>query len=191
MVRKSAVFAAKLLILFTLNAPRIASGNKNVENFNFFEHFKENHPEDFKRSKKEAIEKFMKNIAMVESSGGKNTKHKVLNYGLHKGHRAIGKYGLMPYTIIEIIKRKKSLKHYKYLKIDNIYKFLEKDKESYQEIAMYLAEMLYEKYRGHERKMAYCWNYGHNINPDFFEKNNLYKKTDYVTKFSFYKLTAR
>jgi hypothetical protein len=188
MVQKIAPTIAKVLFLLILNIQTTNRLDDRSVFFDFFQYTKENYPQNYIKNKNLAIERFMKNISMVESSGGKNTRHKKIKYGMHKGHRAIGKYGLMPFTVIEIIKRKKDKNLYKYLKTDYIYKYLEKNNKDYEKIARYLANFLYEKHKGNEKKMAYCWNYGHNIEKHFFVKNNLYKKTDYVKKYVFYKI---
>lgn len=48
-------------------------------------------------------------LTHVESSGGKNKDHPEVTHGLNKGHRAGGKTGLMPITVLETIKKNPDL----------------------------------------------------------------------------------
>ena len=56
---------------------------------------------------KQKVQRFLKTIQMIESSGGKNFNHPEIESGIHEGHRAIGNYGLMPNTVQEIATRMK------------------------------------------------------------------------------------
>jgi len=43
-------------------------------------------------------DRFLEAISELESSAGKNTKHKAMHTGLHQGDKAIGDFGIMPKT---------------------------------------------------------------------------------------------
>jgi hypothetical protein len=49
----------------------------------------------------------LKSISKVESSEGTNKKHETIKNpkSIHYGHRAVGTYGLMPNTIIDVLNR--------------------------------------------------------------------------------------
>jgi hypothetical protein len=53
---------------------------------------------------------FLKNIEQLESSSGDNQEHPEIKYGIHKGTKAIGKFGLMPLTLQDISKNLKNKK---------------------------------------------------------------------------------
>lgn len=59
-------------------------------------------------------------ISDVESSGGKNTRHKELEHGIHAGDTAYGKFGLTPTIVRETIKLNRDLKskHGKAMKLE-------------------------------------------------------------------------
>ncbi len=52
-------------------------------------------------------------IAQVESRGGKDTKHKTITTGLNAGSSAVGRYGLMPLTIKDLVSKEPALNKYK------------------------------------------------------------------------------
>lgn len=49
--------------------------------------------------------KELKVISIIESSSGKNLNHPVIKKGMHRGHQAGGRYGLMPLTVIDIVSK--------------------------------------------------------------------------------------
>ena len=51
------------------------------------------------------LKEFLKKISMLESSGGKDIEHDRMLTGLQAGDKAIGEYGLMPNTLVELAKR--------------------------------------------------------------------------------------
>ena len=55
-----------------------------------------------------SVAEFLKRIAQIESSNKYDAQHPVIRAGMHRGMQAVGKYGLMPYTIAEILGRKVS-----------------------------------------------------------------------------------
>jgi GNAT superfamily N-acetyltransferase len=59
--------------------------------------------------------KMLRTIAAVESSGGKNINHDVVNSGLNAGMKAHGKYGMMPLTIQETIKLDPQFKDHRHI----------------------------------------------------------------------------
>ena len=53
----------------------------------------------------DTIEEFLKHISQLETSGGKNLAHKVVQVGPLSGYSAVGQYGLMPPTIADTVHR--------------------------------------------------------------------------------------
>jgi hypothetical protein len=52
----------------------------------------------------------LESIKFVESSGGKNLNHPVIQHGMNKGDKAIGVYAFVPKTVKDLVTRHKSLK---------------------------------------------------------------------------------
>jgi len=106
----------------------------------------------------------LKPIKMIESSGGKNTSHKLLENGPHAGTRAYGSYGLMPMLIVETINKTPSLKS-KYPEIadsnakdnDKIHNFMASNPSAEIEIANAHWNKLRHVFGGNKDKMAYAW----------------------------------
>src|SRR5260221_13177133 len=53
------------------------------------------------------IKDFLQKIQQIESSGGKNLEHPTVEGGIQAGDQAIGRYGLMPNTIKELVNRRR------------------------------------------------------------------------------------
>lgn len=145
--------------------------------------------------KKNKIKTFLKNISQVESSGGTNYNHDLIQKGIHKGHKAIGRYGLMPNTVKEVLVRMKrkgtltpDLQKLNSLDAVTLKDTLEKNPELEDQIAETLADKVLERQQD-EDKAAYSWHQGHNLSPDKIEANK-YKDHDYVKKYNTYKKIA-
>lgn len=139
--------------------------------------------------RKQKIEQFLRNIAMIESSGGKNFDHAEIDQGMHKGHRAIGSYGLMPNTVKEVINRMRlegnlnpDLEALQQMEAAQMKEAVEANPAHEKEMAEYLANRVLNRQGGDELKAAYSWERGHNLTPDKIEQRN-YKDADYVKKF--------
>lgn len=59
-------------------------------------------PRDYKA---QHLQDFLKKISMLESSGGKDIDHEKMHTGIQAGDKAVGDYGLMPNTLVEMAKR--------------------------------------------------------------------------------------
>lgn len=135
------------------------------------------------------LQGFLKVIEQIESSGGKNFKHPTMKEGIHAGHTAMGRFGLMPNTIYEIANRAKaaggltpSMKKAAAIKDPVALKqYIERDPKIEREFAEQLALRLLEKHNNPD-KAAYSWNQGHNLSPETIEKRD-YGNADYVKKF--------
>jgi hypothetical protein len=142
--------------------------------------------------KKQQIKSFLKNISQVESSGGTNYNHQLIQKGIHKGHKAIGRYGLMPNTVVEVLNRMKmngtltpELQQLKGLDADTLKQTLETKPELEDQIAENLADRVLERQQD-EDKAAYSWHQGHNLSPDRINQKK-YQEHDYVKKYNEYK----
>lgn len=111
---------------------------------------------------------FLQAIAHVESSGGKNIDHPTVTYGINKGTKAIGLYGIMPITIKETIHRTPHLKN-KYGHLmhldpvkdhDYLHGVILSNPELYYDIAKSHYNYLKRVFNGDEKKMAYAWHHG-------------------------------
>lgn len=101
-------------------------------------------------------------ISENESSGGRNMNHPEVKEGIHAGDKALGKYGLMPNTVNELLNKYKSLN-----RLNDAGKNLRDMPGSDLEEAMSrkLAEELLDKHGYDMGKAAYAWRHGHNIKP--------------------------
>lgn len=138
-------------------------------------------------------EDFLKIISMIESSGGKNFDHPEIESGIHEGHRAAGRYGLMPNTMQEIANRmaqegklSSEIQNITNLPPDQMKAAIEQNPMYEQQMAEYLAGKVLERQHGDEEKAAYSWFQGHNLTPKEIEERG-YKDHDYVKKFNEYR----
>lgn len=60
--------------------------------------------QDPREYKGNEVRDFLQKLGMIESSGGVDTNHPVMEQGIHKDTSAVGEYGLMPVTAQELDK---------------------------------------------------------------------------------------
>ena len=132
------------------------------------------------------IKEFLDRIAKLESNSGQNINHKMMTRGIQAGTTAIGKYGLMPNTVKEIISNKikygqatPELKAIANLTPDQIKMVLEHKPELQDQLAESYAKTVMLKKLGDPDQMAYSWFNGPNSHPTAQQLNN----SDYVRKF--------
>lgn len=133
--------------------------------------------------------RFLDIIRQIESSGGKNTKHKKMESGIHKDQAAMGEYGIMPNTANEFIKRRELKGQFgpdealmRQMNPDQLKDFLANQDRIEQNLAEDIADRVLKRSKGDEEKAAYMWNQGHNklaskINEDMLDS------ADYIKKF--------
>lgn len=145
--------------------------------------------------KKKQIRSFLKNISKVESSGGKNFNHQEIKTGIHAGHKGMGRYGLMPNTVSEVITRLKrsgrltpEVEKLKSLDPDTLKSTIETNPHLEDQIAEALAAKVLADQQD-EEKAAFSWNQGHNLKPEKIAQTP-YKESDYVKKYNAYKKLA-
>lgn len=141
---------------------------------------------------RERVRAFLKNISKVESSGGKDFSHDEMKTGIHKGTSAIGRYGLMPNTVNEVLNRMRlkgtltpELQSLKDSDPQLMKQFLETNPQVEDQIAEELAQRVLERQQD-EDMAAFSWNQGHNLTPDRITQMP-YQEHDYVKKFKMYK----
>lgn len=146
-------------------------------------------PAEEMSEEEQRLEQFLKAIAQLESSGGKNFNHETMEHGIHEGHTAAGRYGLMPNTVNEVLNRMSmkgtltpELAELRKLEPDQIKETLETNPDLEHQIARSLGKRVLER-QGDETKAAFSWNQGHNLTPDRIEEMG-YQDHDYVKKFN-------
>lgn len=115
-------------------------------------------------------EDFLKVIGQLESSGGKNIQHSPMQSGIQAGTTAIGRYGLMPNTVKEMINRKRmdntltpQLQVLDKLSPDQMKAHIESNPNLEDSVAKDLAIHVLQNQGGDENKAAYSWQMGHNL----------------------------
>jgi hypothetical protein len=137
---------------------------------------------------------FLDAISQIESSGGKNMDHPMLQHGLQQGTSAMGKYALMPNTVKEIINRRRQagtmttdLSDLDQMSPQDMKTKIEGDPELEDELAKSLAVRVLQRQLGDEDKAAYSWTMGHNLSPHDIPDDKLNdmssKGGQYVDKF--------
>jgi hypothetical protein len=107
------------------------------------------------------LQDFLKKISMLESSGGLNTDHQQINSGVQAGDKAIGTYGLMPNTLLEIAKRYPS-DVTKGLNKEELQISAIADPKFEETMAGSLADYLKNKRGLSDTEAAVAWESGHN-----------------------------
>lgn len=132
-------------------------------------------------------DRFLNLISQIESSGGKNTEHPVMEKGIHAGEQAIGQYGLMPNTVDELLNRAKrsgtmTVEMQKMGREPASMKAeIEGDPEVEGALAKQLAEKVLSKFPNQDMA-AYSWNKGHNMTPEQVAGHD-FENDPYVVKF--------
>lgn len=107
-------------------------------------------------------ERILASIMDVESSGGKNVEHEAPHFGtMHGKERAYGKYGLMPITIRETIKRNPNLmnKHSKAINLmgSDLHNYMDKNPGLEDAIANSHYDRLSKHFGNDPVKIARAW----------------------------------
>jgi len=131
---------------------------------------------------------FLNDLMQIESSGGKNLKHKKITKGPHAGQTAFGRWGLLPSTVREFAGRLGSAQHpsvkkLKHLNDSQIHDTLSKNPHLELHLARAVARHVLTNNKGHVHRAAYSWNQGHNITPSNITSADL-NSSDYIKKFN-------
>lgn len=122
------------------------------------------------------VKKFLERISAIESSSGKDVEHPVMENGIHKDTAAVGEYGLMPNTAIEMANRY-DIPEGQGKSAAEIQIELKGNPELAKRIAESMASGLLNK--NDEESANYMWEFGHNKEPD----PEKVKKADRTRKF--------
>ena len=132
---------------------------------------------------------FLKIISQIESSGGKNINHPVINRGVNAGDRALGQYGLVPNTLQEIGNRLTRLGKADQdtaplatLPKEQIPQYMQQNPNVEQKAADFLARNLLARMNGNEEFAAKAWHDGSNLKPDQMDVEQL-KNDPYTQKY--------
>jgi len=148
-----------------------------------------------------SVDEFLARIAKNESANKYFVDHPEMQQGLHKGMKAVGKYGLMPYTVAELMERRASqnlpdndslpLPMMDHPKLGTeeyrgnamqMADQLRQNPEGQEVLAKQMAGDLLQKTGGDQDRAAYMWTMGHNllnrrVTPEKMDAS------DYVQKF--------
>lgn len=126
---------------------------------------------------------FLDAISQIESSGGQNTDHPIVQGGIQAGQQAIGNYGLMPNTIDELNNRARLSNQMtpEMAAASRNPASVQEDPELQKQYANQLADRVLKKYQDPEMA-AYAWNKGHNLSLDEIRQRH-YADDPYVQKF--------
>lgn len=140
-----------------------------------------------KKSENEALAadkkaSFLATTEAIESNSGENTEHKTMTDGMHAGQRAVGRFGLMPKTISEMVKRMKSDDSApsalnaigsSQLNEQEVADLVAADQDLERAVADKMYSHVNKRMAGDEEKMDYGWLNGHNLNPDSITPDKL------------------
>lgn len=193
--RKILLSLISSLILLSPNKTKVIemADNKLKESLELAKKMDKQGAEAAQDQRADEVKRFLDVISMIESSGGKNFDHKMLESGIHEGHRAIGHYGLMPNTVREVSNRLEReerlpefLRQYPDMQAGEMKKALERQPDAENYLASELANKVLTQYGDDEEKAAYGWFQGHNISPESMEKRP-YKEHEYVKRYNRFK----
>lgn len=135
------------------------------------------------------LELLKKVLLDLESSGGKNTDHRPIQEGIHKGHTAVGGHGLMLNTAKEVANRKRLQGQLDELDSrllkdintqEDFESFVNQNPAKYDEYVNHLTQRVYERSEGDIPTAATMWRWGHNLPKEramqLLEKNPEYKQ---------------
>jgi hypothetical protein len=134
-------------------------------------------------------DRFLWNVSQVESSGGKDTDHPVVKYGLSRGDKAIGRWGLLRNTVLEMNNRSRlsgqlspDREKLNTMSREQMNEHLSKNPDLELELARQTAQHVLKRNKGDMNKAAYAWLHGHNLHPTEIDANKI-TSSDYVSKF--------
>ena len=115
---------------------------------------------DVPLTSQEALPLPLQAISVVESHAGQDIDHKVLKHGANKGLSAIGFFGLLPTTIVDIIQKTPSLSKYasiSHIRLEDVAQYMDDHPELEFRVARELYVKLHKRYHGDLSKVFYCW----------------------------------
>lgn len=128
-------------------------------------------------------DEILKFLAQIESNGGKNFNHQMVNHGINKGTRAIGTYGLMPATVDTIVKNRPEYRNLAAMSPIVKKQYIESHPEIEKILANQLVTNVSNRVGNDPEKIAYAWNHGTNLNPNNITPE-LLQNDQYTNKFN-------
>jgi len=132
---------------------------------------------------------FLSKIGQIESNSGQNLDHPMIHEGLQAGTSAIGKYGLMPNTVKELVNRRRvrgtstpELQSLGQMNPDQMKAYIEANPGLEEDLANELATKVITRQQGDPDRAAYSWKQGDNLKPDQISDEQL-DANPYVQKF--------
>lgn len=124
----------------------------------------------------EEYKSILPSIKQLESTGGKFTNHRMMQSGIQKGTKGIGDTGLMPNTIKEFSQSDEDLKPLIDLDQDELEEKLKSNPELAEKLNKMMEDKLIRNMQGDKDRMAYGWQYGHNlkyndVTPEMLDKS--------------------
>lgn len=133
--------------------------------------------------------RFLNTISQLESTGGQNTQHDPMTSGIQAGTTAIGKYGLMPNTVKELVNRRRirgtstpELQELGQMNPDDMKAYIEANPGLEENLANELATKVITRQNGDPERAAYSWQQGDNLKPNEISNEQL-NNSPYVQKF--------
>ncbi len=161
--------------------------NKLLEAYKMAQEMDESFQDDYTD---EEVDRMLDVLMWSESSGGKNFDHRLMESGPHKGHRAIGRWGLMPNTVKEFTNRARTagtvtpeMEAAAKMDAATMKAHLEKNPELERRYAEQLARHVINKHPGNEEAQAYSWKYGHNMGTDKILNKKNWQDDEYIEKY--------
>jgi hypothetical protein len=123
---------------------------------------------------------FLRQISQIESTAGQNVDHQELKHGIQRGTAAVGRYGLMPNSIQELVKRGEmahedapAIQKLKGLDALTAAQVVKSDPALEDEMAVRMKRLI-ETRPGIKtpEQVNYMWQYGHNLNADKLNERN-------------------
>ena len=126
---------------------------------------------------------FLNAISQVESSGGQDTNHPVIQHGLQAGQQAMGSYGLLPNTVDELNNRARlnNTLTPEMVAATRDPASVANNPALQQQYANQLADRVLNRFPT-PQMAAYAWNGGHNLTPAQVQQRD-YMNDPYVQKF--------
>lgn len=120
---------------------------------------------DPREYKAQRTSQLLKKLGMLESSGGTDTDHQMVESGPQAGDTALGTYGLMPNTLEEIANRYPS-DITAGLDKDQLAEKAKNDPEFAKTMAATMASYMKDKRGLSDEQTAAAWEAGHNLSPE-------------------------
>lgn len=136
------------------------------------------------------LHNFLAKIMANESSGGDNTNHPVIKYGVNKGTRAMGAWGLTHGTVQDILTQKRNregqlspeLEDLRTQDYPTMHTTLEQNPDLQVQVAKELGNKVLDRCGGDEDCGAWMWINGHNTDPNKVTDDKL-NNSEYVQRF--------